>query len=258
MDSGKTSPDSPEVFTLAERPGLADRVGSLDPGRLPEFLRHDPINRDYWSRLYTELPEFQIGVLTGSGSESVVAAGYTAPVAMDPKRLPDRGWDAALEGAFRDREVGRRPNLLCALLAVVGAEHQRRGLSALVLREMRKLAARHGFDGLVAPVRPSLKHRYPLVPMERYALWRREPDGLLFDPWLRTHERLGAQVVGVAPGSMEVTGAVADWERWTEMSFPESGEYVVEGALNPVRIDRERDLGSYIEPNVWMIHKGTN
>jgi hypothetical protein len=38
------------------------------------------------------------------------------------------------------------------------------------------------------------------------------------------------------------------------MAFPESGQYVVEGALVPVEIDRERDRGLYVEPNVWMLH----
>ena len=38
------------------------------------------------------------------------------------------------------------------------------------------------------------------------------------------------------------------------MAFPESGEYVVPGALEPIRIDRERDLGLYDEPNIWMRH----
>jgi len=47
---------------------------------------------------------------------------------------------------------------------------------------------------------------------------------------------------------------VAEWEGWTGMAFPETGDYVVEGALVPARIDRERDLGLYVEPNVWMRH----
>ena len=46
----------------------------------------------------------------------------------------------------------------------------------------------------------------------------------------------------------------ADWEQWTEMAFPESGTYVVPGALVPVEIDRDRDAGLYVEPNVWMVH----
>ena len=38
------------------------------------------------------------------------------------------------------------------------------------------------------------------------------------------------------------------------MLFPESDAYVVPGALSPVVMDLERDLGSYEEPNVWMHH----
>ena len=36
--------------------------------------------------------------------------------------------------------------------------------------------------------------------------------------------------------------------------FPESGEYVIPGALQPVLIDRNRDAGRYEDPNVWMRH----
>ena len=49
-------------------------------------------------------------------------------------------------------------------------------------------------------------------------------------------------------------GSVSDWEEWTEMAFPESGVYVVPGALVPIEIDRERAEGLYVEPNVWMVH----
>jgi hypothetical protein len=37
-------------------------------------------------------------------------------------------------------------------------------------------------------------------------------------------------------------------------ALPESGAYVVSGALVPIEIDRERDEGVYVEPNVWMVH----
>jgi hypothetical protein len=123
----------------------------------------------------------------------------------------------------------------------------------VVIRAMATLARRHGLRALVAPVRPTLKHRYPLMPMERYVRWRR-PDRALFDPWLRVHCELGARVLGVARRSMVVTGRVDEWERWTQMRFPETGRYVVPGALAPILIDRRRDRGRYVEPNVWMRH----
>jgi hypothetical protein len=72
--------------------------------------------------------------------------------------------------------------------------------------------------------------------------------------WLRVHERLGAEILGVCAGSLIVEGTMAEWEEWTGMAFPDNGSYVVEGALVPVEIDREQDVGRYVELNVWMRH----
>jgi hypothetical protein len=53
---------------------------------------------------------------------------------------------------------------------------------------------------------------------------------------------------------MVITGTVAEWEAWTTMRFPQSGRYTVPGALAPITIDRGRNVGRYVEPNVWMRH----
>ncbi len=68
------------------------------------------------------------------------------------------------------------------------------------------------------------------------------------------HERLGAKVATPLPRSLRITGTVAEWESWTRLAFPESGDYVFPAGLATVRIDRSADLGSYWEPNVWLIH----
>ena len=111
----------------------------------------------------------------------------------------------------------------------------------------------HGFGALIAPVRPSHKSRYPLTPIARYATWTRL-DGAPFDPWLRVHARLGARILALAPESMVIPGTVAAWEQWAGMPFPESGTYIVPGALEPITVDREADQALYVEPNVWMVH----
>lgn len=238
------------VFTLVERPDFEEQARSLDSGAMPEFMHHDEIVNQYWTRLYSDFPEFQIAVCEG---DEVIAAGNTIPLSWTVNELPETGLDAALEQGFGDLEKDRSPTVLSALLAVVGAEHQGRGLSRMVLETMKEVAAEHGLETLIAPVRPSMKSRYSLTPIEHYVDWRRE-DGLFFDPWMRVHERLGATVARIAPESMTIAGSVAEWEEWTGVRFPESGEYVAEGALVPVEIQLERDLGRYIEPNVWMRH----
>jgi hypothetical protein len=129
--------------------------------------------------------------------------------------------------------------------------HRGTGLASVLLRRMSSLAAAHGLDSLIAPVRPTWKEHYPLTPIERYLRWRRE-DGLPYDPWLRTHERVGGKIVDPAPRSMTVTGSREEWEEWTGLQFPEDGDYVVPRALVPVRFENGR--GTYVEPNVWMRH----
>jgi GNAT superfamily N-acetyltransferase len=185
--------------------------------------------------------------------EEVIGVGHAIPAAWDGDRasLPDGGFDAVLEARFAPEPP--TSTVLCALGITIAPEYRGRGLSRGMIERMAEIGRAHGLDTLIAPVRPTLKHRYPLTPMERYLSWRR-PDGTHLDPWLRTHERLGADIVTVASESVVVTGTVAEWEEWTEMVFPESGAYVVSGALVPIEIDRERDEGVYVEPNVWMVH----
>ncbi|MGZ4257150.1 MAG: GNAT family N-acetyltransferase [Gaiellaceae bacterium] len=237
--------------TRAER-GRLPHAASLEQGVWPEFMCHDPVLGRLFDRLIGEDAEYQFFAWDDERAE-VVGAGNAVPACWDgdEARLLDRGVDAAIEARFT--EGAPAPNVLCAVQIVIAPECRAQGLSSRMIRRMAEIGRDHGLDTLIAPVRPTLKHQYPLVPMERYAQWRR-PDGTHFDPWLRTHERLGARIAKVAPESMRIPGSVAEWEEWAGMAFPESGAYVVPGALVPVEIDRERDEGLYVEPNVWMVH----
>jgi len=185
--------------------------------------------------------------------EAVIGVGHAIPAAWDgdTASLPDGGFDAVIEARFA--EEPSTPTVLCALGITIAPECRGQGVSRRMIDRMAEIGRDHGLDTLIAPVRPTLKHLYPLTPMVRYVSWRR-PDGTHLDPWLRTHERLGADIVKVAPESTTVTGTVSEWEKWTEMAFPESGPCVVPGALVPIEIDRERDEGVCVEPNVWMVH----
>ena len=238
--------------TLEQRPDLGDQVRRLNAGAWPEFLQHDAVCGRHWRSLYSTFARFQL--LWCDAFDAVIAVGHAIPLRWDGAKanLPS-GLDGALERGVGDAECGRSPTALSALAAVVAPAHQRQGLSTVILRAMRANAAAHGLTSLIAPVRPTLKHRYPLTPIERYAGWKR-PDGSPFDPWLRVHWRLGAEFLQVAPQSMVITGSVWEWEAWTGYSFPESGPYVVPEALCPVIIDRVRDCGRYEDPNIWLWH----
>ena len=241
-----------EFPTRAERTGRQPHIASLQSGVWPEFLYHDPLLERLFGRVIDEYAEYQFYAWDDERGE-VVGAGNAIPAAWDGDvaSLPEGGVDAVVEARFA--EAAPAPTVLCALQILIAPEVRAQGLSSRMIQRMAEIGRDHGLDRLIAPVRPNLKHRYPLVPMERYVTWRRD-DGAHLDPWLRTHERLGAPIVRVANESMRIPGTVAQWEEWTEMALPESGSYVVPGALVPVVIDLERDEGLYVEPNVWMVH----
>lgn len=152
------------------------------------------------------------------------------------------------------RAVGKREHTaLMALVIAIPRSQRGRRVSTDALLAMVEIARRHGLHSLIAPVRPTLKERYPLTPIERYASWRLE-DGRAFDPWIRIHERIGGRILRPAPRSVQISGTMAEWEEWVGLELPESGEYWFSHGLAPLAVDREQDRAVYWEPNVWMVH----
>lgn len=236
-----------ELFSFAERPDLRETPAARNLHTVwPEFLLHDPVMNEHMGRLWAEYAEFQT-IAYDAEADEVVAQADTVPVRWSGEPEPG-GVNWAMQQRF---EEGGEPTTLSAVQVMISPQARGRGLSSLLLQRMAALARGHGLDALIAPVRPTLKHAYPLIPMERYITWRRD-GGELFDPWLRIHERLGASILAVAPESMTVPGSREDWEEWTGLNFPEDGDHVVPGALVPVQMRGGRGL--YVEPNVWMLH----
>ena len=242
-----------KLYTFAERHDRAEEADALCSTVWPKFMLQDPVANRNWGYLMDEFADYQFFLC--DESDAIVAVGNTIPLKWDAslESLPDRGWDAIFEMGVRHLKGCVAPNILSALQAIVVNGQQGKGLSAEVMHGMRRIAQQRGFPFLIAPVRPTWKSRYPLIPMADYIGWQ-TPEGLPFDPWLRVHARLGAQTIKVAPRSMKITGSIADWEGWTGLRFPASGKYIVPDALNPVTMNVEKDFGAYLEPNVWMVH----
>jgi hypothetical protein len=242
-----------QVVRHSERPDLLDGVGDLFDDVWPEYNKHGQAVNYYWAQLYDIFPEWQF-LLCDPASGEVLAQGNTIPVAWDGTDAGlGPGIDAVIAGGFKLRANRGDPTALCALAAKVPPRHRGRHLSGALLEAMSGLARDAGLDHLIAPVRPSLKDRYPTIPIERYARWTR-PDGSPFDPWVRLHTILGARIGPSIPRSLHITGTVADWEAWTQMRFPATEDYVFPAGLTTVHIDRERDCGEYWEPNIWLVH----
>lgn len=250
--AGRALPDGHTLTTLAERPDLERAIGEHTMAVWSEFMLHDPVAGRLWDHLHEELASFQLLLLGPDGG--IVASGNCAPLAWDgtDAGLPG-GWDDQFERGIADVLAGRPLDTLGALQIVVAPDRQSGGLSSLMVAAFRALGGLHGYQALIACVRPTWKERYPLTPIDRYARWTRD-DGQPFDPWIRVHTRLGGRIVRGVPDSMRIEGTIADWETWTGMTFPDTGSYLPRGAADILRIDREADLGVYLDPNVWIVH----
>jgi GNAT superfamily N-acetyltransferase len=237
---------------LHDRPRPADQMDRLFAGGWPEFIFHDQDTERYIGRVRELFSDLELVLLDG---EEIVAAGWAVPLRWtgEINDLPS-GYNDSLARAVATHEAGERPDTLAILAAQVRVDHQGRGVAGELLLALRNLAGQSGWPRVICPVRPTLKARYPLTPIERYIEWTR-PDGAPLDPWIRTHWRLGARVLAPAPRSQVITGTVEEWQTWTGMAFPDSGDYIIPDGLNTLRIDRGTDQGCYVEPNVWVQHQ---
>lgn len=241
------------LIRYAERPGLWEEMPDLGREVWPEYNRHGDVLNQFWGRLPDVFPDYQFALCDARAGD-VLALGHAAPCAWDGtvEGLGD-GIDEMIAAAFKARLDRVTPTALCALAAEIRPQYQGLGLAAAVLDAMAAIARERGLPRLIAPVRPSLKDRYPLIPIDRYAYWRRD-DGAAFDPWIRTHVRRGGRVAKPVSRSLKITGTISEWEQWTDMRFPDDGEYTFPRGLAPLAVSRDQDLGSYWEPNVWVVH----
>jgi hypothetical protein len=238
------------LFTLAQKPELRDQIGCLSDESWPPFMLHG--NTHHWYLLFEMFPGYQL--LLCDSEDKLIAVGHTVPLIWGGS-LPDL--PTTIEGILLRAEQAQQhqyaPNTLSALAVMVSSRYRKQNLSVRLIQEMRSLANQCSCSALIAPVRPTWKSSYPLMPMDRYVEWKR-PDGAPFDPWIRVHWRLGAAPLCIAPNTLTVEGTVQDWEEWTQMAFPNSGPYVIPGGLQPLKIDCEQNLGRYEDPNYWMKH----
>lgn len=242
------------VTSHAERPDLAQEARELLSLQWPAFtLIGTPGHGVDLDTLLMEHAAQQLLLVDEQGT--LAGVGLSLPVQWDGTvdDLPD-GWDDAIVASERLHRTGGQADTLCVLSITIAPNLTGRGLSERLIGAFKELAADIGVRAVIIPVRPSQKTRYPLIPMPEYLSWTR-PDGQSFDLWMRVHLRLGATVLTIAAESMVVTGTVAQWESWLNTPLPGNGEFVIDGGLVPLQVDRTIDQGRYVEPNVWVSYQ---
>jgi hypothetical protein len=230
-----------------------DQLNPLFDGAFPAFITADQEAKKYIGRVRGWFTDLDIMLVDEDGVPA--ATGWGVPVRWDGTvgDLP-AGYTDTTRRAVEGRERGDEPDTFVICGGIVSRARAGQGLAGALVTALRELAPANGLTRVIAPVRPTLKPRYPLTPVEEFAAWTR-PDGAPLDPWLRTHWRLGGRIIATAPRSQVMTGTVADWEGWTKMALPATGEYVIPDGLSTLHIDRAADSGTYTEPNVWMQHR---
>ncbi len=238
----------------SDQPNQLELTDPLTEKAWPQFMLHDSVANKNWSKLYEYFPEHQF-ILKDKENDEIVAIANSIPLSYneDFEKFTQAGWDWILQKGVDDFNNNITPNIMSALAIVITPNYLGKGISSLVLQEMRKIGMNKNFSHLIAPVRPNLKTLYPIIPIEEYINWK-NADGKQFDAWLRVHESIGGKVIKVCHEAMRISGTIDEWEEWAGLKFPESGIYTVKGALIPIKIDKGINQGLYIEPNVLVVH----
>jgi GNAT superfamily N-acetyltransferase len=236
-------------------PSYRDLVRGLTKEVWPEFMLHDQIANKLWHELLDRFAEYQLA-LYDIQNQRVAGMANSFSLKWDEplENLPEGGWDWAFLKAVEDSSQGLAPNLQCAIQIIVRPDYQGRGFSGQMVEAVRALTKFKGLHSLIIPIRPSEKNKYPLTSLDDYVTWETR-QSLPFDSWLRVHVRAGGKIIKVCHESKLIRGSQAEWEQWTGLQFPQSGRYIIEGALNPMQMNVENDEGIYVEPNVWMVHE---
>lgn len=244
-----------QVITPSTHDDYRDLVRGLTKAAWPEFMLHDTVAAENWHELLDRFADYQLA-LYDAEHKRVAAMGNSFALRWEDslQNLPEEGWDWAFIEAVEQHKQGLSPNIQCAIQVAIREEYQGQGLSTKVLQALHAVGESKGFKQLIVPVRPNEKSKYPLIGIDDYMTWKTE-EGLPFDAWLRVHARLGGEIIKACHESKVIRGTLAEWEEWTDLKFPQSGQYIIPEALIPIEVSAEEDRGIYVEPNVWMAHR---
>ncbi len=218
----------------------------------PAFIGADAKAATQLPRVREEFSTYELALVE---EERVVAAGWGVPIVWggDPSDLTS-GYSDSLVRALDDLDAGRIVDTFVLCAVQVRADATARAVATAMITALTNEARSRGLVRVIAPLRPTLKHRYPLTPIDQFAGWVRT-DGRPLDPWLRTHVRLGARVLATTENSQTFTGTIAQWQEWSGLALPASGTYVVPDALAPLTVDVAADRGICVEPGIWVQHR---
>jgi hypothetical protein len=242
-----------QVELTSARSWTDEKMEALFAEGFPVFISGDKEVPKYIERVRASFQEYDL-ILTNE-DDQLVATGWGVPIIWsgEVSELPSSFADV-LRQSIDVLEGSSTADTFVICGAVVHPSFKGGEAAESLIRALCDTAAAHHLANVIAPVRPTRKHLYPLLGIDAYAAWVRD-DGMPWDPWLRLHVRIGGKVIGLAREAQTMTDAVSQWEEWTGLEIPVSGNYIIPKGMAPLHIDKIDDLGTYVEPNVWVRHR---
>ncbi|WP_167957212.1 hypothetical protein [Anaerosporobacter faecicola] len=227
-------------------------IQNINEKAWPKFMQGEKVMRSYWGFMLGNYSDCQ-KVLTHNNK--IVAVVNAAPFRLgdDVNALHEDGMYWGLKQVTHNYYSGEKLDTLLALQVVVNPEFRGNAISYECVEILKMIAREQGVDKVVIPLRPSLKHLYPLIDSREYISWKND-DGLPYDPWLRVHVKAGGDIVKQCRG-ISIWAPIEQWKEWSGLYFGSTGEYIVPGALNPVHVDIDKNLGTYTQDNIWVVHR---
>lgn len=226
----------------------------IRPGSPSDADRAIEIENSVWAPYHYEAegapdwdydPRFWV-VAELDGRMVATADGCLADWDGHPDHLP-----ASWTQVMRDAPAISDSPWTCALGTSIVSDARGLRLSALMLEALAGRSAEYGAVGMLAPARPSSRASYPHLDLVDYANLRLA-DGRHADPWIRTHERLGARIIGHSERSMDVSGTHAQWEAWLGYPLPQHTRCLIPGSTGWLEL--WGGMGRLSEDSIWMLH----
>jgi hypothetical protein len=162
-----------DVVRSIDRPDLEAQTSTTFRKRWPEFTFHDPIARAHHAAVERYFPDWEVWLVD---HDRVIAGGWGASLRWDGTVEDLReGCAGSLVRSMQGHEAGAPANMFCLMGAAVAADANRKGLAGEAVSELRDRPVAGGLGGVIAPVRRSLKHVNPLVPIRAFSVYRVPP-----------------------------------------------------------------------------------
>ena len=244
----RARPRRVNVFTVAERPDLAEPAWEATRDTFPEYNNHGDVLNAYWGGLTEKHPRVPVPPRRRRRARSSPARARFRCAGTERSRICRPG-STARSSAASTRAAA---NVLCAMVIQIPRSLQGRGLSAAALRRWRTSARAHGLASLIAPVRPSWKERYPLIADRAVRGLAARRRAALRPVAARARARRRRRSCDPSRSPSGSPARRPSGKNGSGCGSPRTGSTSSRAASRRSRSTTAS--GSYWEPNVWMHH----